>query len=155
MAFIDFFASGSALFKARDFKFWHQIDEIPVLQKSLLWFKRQKRVEKIVLQQFHMAHLIGLCKTYLVSKFEVSSFKNGRARSKRLNKGRMRKIGKIIKNNPIDRVVLELWTNLVFILCSYHNSSLDGDAICKVFPLSRPRWVWGDGRTKSAWRRVI
>ena len=27
-----------------------------------------------------MAHLIGLCKTYLVSKFEVSSFKNGRAR---------------------------------------------------------------------------
>ena len=33
-----------------------------------------------MLQQFHIAHLIGLCKTYLVSKFEVSSFKNGWAR---------------------------------------------------------------------------
>ena len=30
-----------------------------------------------MLQQFHIAHSIGLCKTYLVWKFEVSSFKNG------------------------------------------------------------------------------
>ena len=50
---------------------------------------------------------LWLCKTYLVSKFEVSSFKNGRATSKRLNEGRTLKIGKIIKNNPIDRVVLD------------------------------------------------
>ena len=67
----------------------------------------EKRVEKIVLQQFHIAHSIGLCKTYLVWKFEVSSFKNGWVTSNLLNEGRMRKIGTAIKNNPINRVVLD------------------------------------------------
>ena len=63
-------------------KFW----SFPETQKFLpcfrkknppLHFGRQKRVEKIELQQFHIAHWIGLCKTYLVWKFQVSSFKNG------------------------------------------------------------------------------
>ena len=53
--------------------FYHAFEK----QKPPLHFGRQKRVEKIELQQFHIAHWIGLCKTYLVWKFQVSSFKNG------------------------------------------------------------------------------
>ena len=63
-------------------KFWSFPETqkfLPCFRKKIppLHFGRQKRVEKIELQQFHIAHWIGLCKTYLVWKFQVSSFKNG------------------------------------------------------------------------------
>ena len=60
--------------------------------------------EKIVLQLFYMVRLIGLHESCLVSKFEVSSFKNGETRSKRVNKGDDQPVGaddlSTFKTNP-------------------------------------------------------